>query len=70
MCGGGRTRLWLRTWSRLGEPSPVPSQLSAPVLPAVNDGVSIWRLGSASKTHGDSSKDINIALVTNSLILT
>ena len=62
--------MWLRTWSRLGEPRPVLSQLSAPVLPAVNDSISVsWRFSSACKMCGDSSKDINVALLTNSLIL-
>lgn len=49
------------------EPCPVSALCSRPV----NDGVSMsWKLGSACQTRGDSSKDINIALLTNSLILT
>lgn len=69
MCGVGRTHLWLRTWSELGEPRPAPSQLSAPDFPAVKNGISVsWRFSSSYKGVGDSSKDVNVALLTNSLI--
>lgn len=69
MCGVGRTHLWLRTWSELGETRPAPSHLSAPDFPAVKNGISdFWRFSSACKGVGDSSKDVNVALLTNSLI--
>lgn len=64
-----RLCIWRKTCGVMVENWNAPSQLPAPDFLSAKDNIPIsWRFSSACKVVGDSCKNVNIALSTNSLL--